>query len=178
MKKIWWCGVALVGALASSGVAAQPYLGVGGGVGHVDFDCALSGCDRNGPAFKLLGGYEFASGWAVEVAYLGHESGELLFEEFDSRLWILNAAFRFRPGSNLGLVARVGAAHVSTDHEVWLGSTRSTRDSVVSPYAGLGLTYAFGKTFMFELAGDYSRGKVDGQKAGISAFTAGVRINF
>jgi hypothetical protein len=178
MKKLVWCGAALVGALASSNAAAQPYIGIAGGVSHGDFQCATYSCDKNGPTLKLLGGYEFASGWAAEIGYLGFETGDLFFEQFSNRVVMLDAAYRLKLSTNWSAMARLGAARVSTDHEVWLGTPRTTRGNVVSPYGGLGLVYAFGKTFAFELAGDFTQGEVDDHKAGISSVTAGVRITF
>ncbi|MBV8379325.1 MAG: porin family protein [Paucibacter sp.] len=175
----------------SSGVAnAEPYVLAGFGTGHINVDCSGFGtCDNNGTAYKLIGGWELARGWAVELGYLGFgkstTQGYGGSSEIKASAVTLGAAYQVAFGhSAWGLNTRLGVADVKTEvNAVGLNNysnfvVYTDSQTKAKLYAGVGVNYAVALHTRIELGIDLSQAQYQNQKGGTQALTLGVRQSF
>jgi OOP family OmpA-OmpF porin len=172
--------MAAAALMLSSGALAQGYVGVGGGPGKVDVDCAgTTTCDTTSTGWKLFGGLKFDPHWGIEVNYfdfgkakatVGTASGEVRA----TGLGVGGALFgQFAPAWTG--TARLGIASTKAKLSGPLGSDSETSTNA---YVGLGLSYLISRNLSIDGAVDFSRVKYAGEKADVRLVSIGLTSSF
>ena len=185
MKKLLPVFALTAASLCSSAVLAQGYVSGAVGAGHFNLDCEGStSCDKDGTAFKVLGGYDFGGGLAGELGYISFGratvSNSVGFAEAKASGLLLGVAFHAPLANNFGLTGRLGMINLKTEIKgsiTGFGSA-SLSESNIKPYVGFAFTYAFTQDFKIEAGADFSRAEYDGDGPSVRAITAGVRLDF
>ncbi len=178
-----------VSTCAFAADAPGGYLLVGGGASQLGADCAgTTSCDKNGNAFKFVGGWRLGNSLAIEgVAFdFGkakatvpinglNVAGELKSKGFGVGVAVYGD---FSPSwfvtGRLGVASMKGTTNVSAP-----GVTGSVSATSTQAYAGVGVAYRFTDSVSAELGFDSSRAKFSGdQTFTVSAFTLGVGVKF
>ena len=179
--------LATAALLAMTGAAhaqAGGYALIGGGRSDFKVDCSgTSACDKSGNALQLIGGYRFASGWALEGLYanLGKttaNSGGIRVEVKGTALGA-GGAFFVDLNPSWMLTGRLGLASVKLDGRARLGNlVGDVSDSSANLYTGLAVGYNFSKTLGAELGYLRTSGEIEGEKGNIGALTLSARFSF
>jgi opacity protein-like surface antigen len=187
-KTILLCSGLLLAAAAQaqfSTTEAGPYVLVAGGQSDYDADCSgLQSCDKTDSAFKVIGGYRFSRGWAVEAVALdfGKTTAALGTNSADVKVRAIGGGVALHAdlGPRLGATVRVGMANVRAEGTGRVGNTvvLSESDSSMEAYAGVGLAFSFTKNMAIEAGWDSTRGELDGDGGRVSAFSLGVKFSF
>jgi len=173
-------GCLLAGGQAQAAEPAVYLLGAGGSSHHNNDCTGTTNCDNTGNAFKLLGGYRFGNGVAIEATS---------FDFGKSKASAL--------GINLELKAKavgLGAAVYAELAPSWVGTLRlgvasvkmtatgsngyNSSESSTNAYVGLAIAYHFTPAVSAELGYDSTKGKILGESGNISAVTVGVGVKF
>ena len=164
---------ALAALVFSTGVSAQGYAALSVGASKLSLDCTgTTTCDNTGAGAKLLGGYQFDSGLAVEIGYFNFGKGKAAVGNVSAEIENSGigggVAFHRDLARNIPFVARLGLARMKTrinGNVAGLGSA-STSDTNISLYGGRGIGYRLDDEITVEVAWDYGRAKYD--KNGLS----------
>jgi OOP family OmpA-OmpF porin len=175
---------AIAASLLSSGAMAQAYAGAGAGPSKIDACEGASNCDDTGTAFKVYGGYKFASDFAGELGYYSFgkatiDLGSTVSAEAKVAGPAIGVAYLPQLNEDWGLSLRLGAVRLKTKLSVSssFGSGESS-DTKTAAYYGVGVNYGVAKGVKLELGADFSRAESDGDKADVRAITIGVRAEF
>jgi OmpA-OmpF porin, OOP family len=185
MKKILSAFALAAASLFSSAALAQAYVSGALGAGHFNLDCSGGiSCDKNGTAFKVLGGYDFGGGLAGELGYgsfgKAKSSGGAISAEVEASGLMLGLAFHAPMASSFGLTGRLGMINMKTEISGSVADvgSASLSETNLRPYFGFAVTYAFTQNLKIELGADFSRAELDGGGASVRALTAGLRLAF
>ncbi|WP_425259361.1 porin family protein [Rubrivivax sp. RP6-9] len=189
MRVLRSASLALAGALLSSAVCAQTYLGVGVGSARVDFDCAgTTSCDRSDTLWKLYGGYMFTPSLGIEAEYFNQ--GVVRLTGTDESVGDVTAEFRGR-GYGLFVLGAVPLGPVSLFGK--LGAVRSklkldATSSIFGPAGrseqhtsaawGIGAGYAFTDSLGARLEFERIRVEFLDEKYNANLWTAGLHYRF
>jgi OmpA-OmpF porin, OOP family len=169
-KKISALGAAMtVALLASAGAQAQGAY-VGGALGKTQFseqDCAAD-CTTSENGGKLVAGYRFASGWALEGTYFRfgkyRESGVIGSTPYTASVTAdglaFGGAYTFMnlDSSPVNATVRLGvSANKVKASASAVGVTVSESETKVRPYVGLAVGYAVTKNVNIDLGVDWTR---------------------
>ena len=157
------------------------YLLAAGGSSHQNNDCSgLSSCDNTGNAFKVVGGYRFGNGLAMEaVSYdFGKATARLqgLTLQVKAKAVGIGAAVYAELAPNWVATVRLGIASVKMKANANNGFSAS--EDSTNAYAGLAIAYHFTPAVSAELGFDSTKGKLLGETGNISAVTVGVGVKF
>lgn len=191
MKKLI-ASAALVAAplLAFTGHAsAQTYVTLGIGSGHLNVDCEGLSCDKQGTAGKIVGGYTFNNGFAVEAGYfqLGRAkaservSGIAVGLDAKSTGFALGLAYQGEIAKNWTSALRAGFGSNKvrlTASAPGTPVTVSDSETSTQPYFGFGVGYAVSPTVSVGLDFDGTRIKYDGETANVRVLTAALQMRF
>jgi hypothetical protein len=167
----------LVAALAVLvfGGAAQAQGYVAGSVGHaqVSLNCSAStSCDKSDTAYRLIGGWEFAPGWAAEIAYYDYGEGQAangaISGTVHNTALALGAAYTQDLAPDWSVSVRAGLASVNTGLSGTAGGVASNSDSDrnVRLVGGLGVGYKLRPDLTLDVGLDFGHAKYD--KNGVS----------
>jgi OOP family OmpA-OmpF porin len=185
MKNIRLALIACALTLISFGAMAQSVYVVGGvGFGNVDACEGVSNCDSSNTALKLVGGYEFGRGFAVELGYIdfgtAHVSSGSLTADFKVKAPTFGVAYTAPLSNAVGLNLRLGVANLKSNISVSVAGLGGASDSETksAPYYGIGIQFAVAQNVRLVAAADFSRAEYHGEKADVRAITVGVRVDF
>jgi hypothetical protein len=148
-----------------------------------DFCDNFQACDRGGAFERLMAGYHFDNGLALELGYVDYgsvyaDSNVLLWGSLKSRAITAGVSYRRAVWRGLGVVVRGGMARqrVELEHPLYGASSR-TRSQ---PYLGAGLTLALKPYWQMELGADVTRGDhmYAYKERTLSAWYLGTRFSF
>lgn len=176
--------------MAASGAYAQGYIGGAVGAGNVDVDCTgLTSCDKSNTGYKLYGGYQFAGGWAAELAYfdwgkvtgtgtltgLGTGSGKLRATAVGVGVaYFFPMSPEWVPAVRLGIARSTGKTTLTDTVGTISDTTRSTE-----AYFGLGIGYKMAPNLFLTGEMDFSRVKyLSTEKDSTRLISVGVRYAF
>lgn len=172
--------LALAALAVSGAAAAQGYGVVSVGSSRLDDDCAgTTSCDKNGTAFKLLGGYKFAPNFAAEGGYfdfgkatfsVGSAKGSIKTNAFGG-----GVAFHTDFAPSWAFVARLGLASVKSKADL---AGVSVSESNAQLYAGLGLGYKLNKSTSVDGTWETTTSEIQGGKSNVHAFSIGLTFGF
>jgi hypothetical protein len=160
------------------------YATAAGGVSSVRADCpANSTCDTSDKGLKLVGGYQFNHGLALEVGYINFGKFSLTSGSGTSAVTttgkptalVLNGALAVPLTTDLGLKLRLGFAEVKTKSATSAASTSENKPKV---YYGLAAAYAINKQIRLELGADATEGDFLGGKFATRLYSAGATYAF
>jgi OOP family OmpA-OmpF porin len=172
-------------AAATQTMAETPYLGVGLGYGRVEIDCGgSSSCNRGDTAGKILLGYQWKNGWAMEVAYQRLGQSDATFAtgktDFKADALSLQAAYRYDFNPLFWGGVRLGAAHVEAEVEDSNGSGLISRntDGSTQPIGGLELGYRVNSQLSVNAGVDVTRAKAAGVTKDVNTWLLGLRFDY
>ena len=187
MKKLILLTAAAVSLFANTAMA-QGYLVGGAGVSNTSLSCnAGVACDKSDVGLKLIGGYQFTNGFAVEVGAMSFGTatakgsingmpvtaelkgtnvgaGVAYFAEF-SPAW--QGVARLGVGSNKSKLAGFAG-----------GQSASESQSSTEPYYGFGVAYRLNAVFSVGLDMDFTNLKYDGGGANTRMASVVGRMKF
>lgn len=180
-------------ALVAGGAQAQVY--VQGSVGSNHWDMSCSGnvsCDERTTSLRLLGGYAFSNGIALEAGYADYGKAKLqapsglpgittIPMEIDLKAAgpFVGMAYHHSFGTNWGFVFRGGVASQKTKGDARAsGISVSVSDTTTQPYFGAGLNYAINKTIKLELGLDLTRAEFEDGRDNLRAINLSLRAQF
>lgn len=178
-------------ALALLGTAqlshAGPYGSISLGQSVSRLDCNGPACDRKHSSEKLLFGYRFDNGVAIEGSYF--RAGRLSAEEQTSTYWYsdqvkaqaigVGAAY-FMPFSESWVgVVRGGVAAVKSKATYLNGTSSGTSSfeeskTSANPYLGVGISYMITPQFSVDATYDWNSMKVGGESGHVHAVRIGL----
>lgn len=154
------------------------------GQSRANVDCSgIASCDRSATGGKLMLGYAFGNGVAVEGGYTRFGSfrasnGPVALSAKPEAL-SLSGAYTAALTPVWGLTGRLGVAQVRTklnaDAGVLSGSSSETK---TQPLVGLGLHYALTPTASVELGLDATRAEYQGERSTLRMVSLGARMAF
>jgi opacity protein-like surface antigen len=170
-------------------LAKSFYVGGTIGRGKPAFDCsAADECENSGIGGKLYGGMNVSSNLAVEVGlvklgrlkYSGSSSGTPYSLDAKASAVTLGGVARIPVGWDLSGVARLGAARVTTNVNVGLGSFSGSADRTdVQEYWGYGVEYGLTKDVKLTGALDTTKASLPGGlSATVRLFSVGAEKTF
>ncbi|RTL29281.1 MAG: porin family protein [Burkholderiales bacterium] len=166
MKKLISAAVLLA---AVGGASAQVYVGGSVGATNVNADCSgTSDCKNNDTGYKLYVGYKLNPVFSVEAGYINfgkpsatayvYPYGNIKVDLESSAPFVVGAVRgNFTP--ELSGVARLGLANMETKlkaTQVITSASGSDSKSEIKALFGLGLEYAFTKSFSASVEADFS----------------------
>lgn len=176
---------AFAASMVSGGAMAQAYVVGGIGTSNADIDCAgTTSCDNSDTAFKIVGGYSFANGFAAELGYMDFGTATASAfganAEFKASGFTIGGAYQAAFTPQWGANFRFGIADTKTKISGSIPGLGSASDSenTTQPYFGIGATYALTKNTRLGLSADFSRGEYQGEQADLRAITFNVRFDF
>lgn len=178
MKKLAFAFAAL--ALATGSVFAQGYVGAAIGQSHVDVDCGPASCDNTGTGYKLFGGYKFSPNLGAELTYFDWGKSTATFGSATGEIRGtgvgLGVAFGGDFAAQWSGVARLGIAsnRAKTSGPLFVAAS----ESKAQLYAGLGVSYAVSKELKVDLAADFSKLELMGEKGNVRLLSVGVTYGF
>jgi OOP family OmpA-OmpF porin len=189
MKKYVMGVVAAAAALLSTGAMAQGYISFAGGQSNADVDCTGTlSCDNNDTALKVVGGYKFENGFALELGYVDFGKAQArvylapytVDVAFESQAFTFGGSFPMNFTPEFAANFRIGVASVKTEGTVSVPTygIYKESDSAAAPYFGLGLSYAFTTNVAGEVGVDFTKAEITGEKYDLRTVTAGVRFTF
>jgi OOP family OmpA-OmpF porin len=178
MKKTSLALATAAAALLSVGAHADGLIaGVAVGQSHLNIDCTgTTECKDNTTGVKLMGGYKWDNGLAVEVSYI--DFGTFSFSATDSGLTAnldakpysigLSAAYYVPLAQDWSASVRLGVAttHTSLDANVsggGLSGSGSDSDNHTDVLGGVALSYSINKALKLDLALDATRAAYQNQ---------------
>jgi OOP family OmpA-OmpF porin len=181
-KKI---AAAVAALLMSGAAAANPYVVGSVGVTSWDVDCeGASTCDKTDVGFKLLGGYRFASNFAVEAGYFNFGKAKAadsgLSGEFKADGFGGGVAFHVDLSPQWNAVARLGALSMKTKVDATLAGVGSASAdySSTQAYFGVGIGYRITPNLSLDGAIDASKVKFEDESGNVTKFSVGLTWNF
>lgn len=189
MKKLLTVAAfAVITLYGHSGAMAQTYLSVGAGATSLNLDCTgVSDCDNKDTGGKLVLGYGFSNGLAIEASAFSYGKAKAT-DVVDSTRVRAELA-----GSGVGL----GVAYLGSLSEKWVYGARagvafnrtkisgsaagvsfSDKDSNAQAYVGIGLAYKFSPTTSVGIDLDTTRFEYSGEKASARMISAVARFDF
>ena len=174
MKKI-----VLAAVLATMGTAAMAeggYVGALAGLGRLSADCVGGSCDRTNPAYRVFGGYEFASRFGLEVAYSNYGKYKAAgYNEIKAEAYSFGGTYRWQFSQNWDGTLRGG---ISSMRNEWSAPGNSDKSNDASFYAGFNLGYHFAQNAKLVAAVEATSVKVDGDNGSLVTGAVGVQFGF
>jgi len=169
--------------LLSGGALAEGYLGVAVGQGRQSVECPAGvSCKVTDTAYKLVGGYVFGKVVGVEAGFLDFGKAKATASSLNSEVNVsalmLGGVARAHFTSDFAALLRLGVASVKAERKVYGLFTDEASESKVKPYFGVGLSYSISRQVAVEVAADFTKAELEGEKANVRALTAGVRLEF
>lgn len=187
MKKLALALVASAASLLSAGAMAQStnfYVAGDVGAGHINYNCSgVSNCDKNDVSYKLLGGYSFGNGLALELGYasFGKETGHYAGYSIKVEAYgpFVGVAYQLPLNSRWGADFRLGVIDMTTKSTAASAGVSSSDDeSHGAVYAGVGLAYALNRQLQITGGIDFSQAEYGGDDASVSSLAVGLRYKF
>lgn len=185
----------LAAATALVAGSAQAQLYVQGSVGSAKWslscDAGVS-CDKSGTYVRLLGGYAFGNGLAIEMGFTDYgksqakattaqaRKGQAYLEaDFKAEGPILGVAYHLPVGAGWAMAFRGGVVGMKTAREDRsdLGS-EVLEDRSMQTYVGMGVNYAVAKYARLELGLDLTRARLRDEKGNLRNLSMGLRAQF
>lgn len=187
MKKLLSLTAAAVSLIANTAMA-QGYLVGGAGVSNISLNCNTgAACDKSDVGLKLIGGYQFTNGFAIEVGAMsfgtgtakGAVNGIPVTAELKGTSVGVGVAYFADFSPTWQGVARLG---VGTNKTELTGSAGgqfgSESKSSSEPYYGFGVAYRLNPVFSVGLDMDFTKFKFDGGGADTRMATVVGRMKF
>lgn len=173
MKKIVLAAVlAMVGTAA---MAEGAYVGALAGMARINADC-VGKCDRTDAAYKVYGGYEFASRFAIEVGYSNFGKYQAAgYDEIKAEAYSAGVAYRWLFGRDWDGTLRGGASAVRNQ---WTAPGNSGKSNDGSLYVGFGVGYHFAQNAKLVGAIETTSVKVDGDNGSLVSGSVGIEFGF
>lgn len=186
--------LAAAAALVAGSAQAEVYVQGSAGTSNWSLSCdADFSCDKSGRYIRLLGGYAFSNGVAIELGYTDFGKSQakataaalagtgLTYADgtFKASGPFAGVAYHLPVATAWGMVFRAGLGAMKTT-----ANSRSDvltidlADTTTQPYLGMGVNYAFTKSIKLELGLDLSRAKLEGETENLRAISLGLRAHF
>jgi hypothetical protein len=178
----------IVVAVCSSArnASAQPYATAAIGIAQQSLECStLATCDESDVAFKLIGGYRFASWVGAEATFFdfGEHRRTSRISEDNTKTSAFGGGIAFHANvSAWTLTVRGGGARTAASRRVKIAQIDSTVTfHHLAPYGGLAIGYRFSDYVAMTFAVDAMRTRWErsdglGVDWNIAAATAGITI--
>jgi OOP family OmpA-OmpF porin len=177
LKKIALVAAAAAAAVLSLSTAAHAEGVIAGaalGQAHLDVDCTgTTSCKDNNTGGKLMAGYKWDNGFAVEASYIdfGKFSAGVTGATLDVKPYALgvSGAFYAPIANDWALSVRLGVARVHTGVDATVTGLGSGSDSTDSTQAlaGIGVSYMINKAASLDLAFDSTRAEYSNSAANV-----------
>lgn len=173
MKKLM---VAAVLAMAGAAAFAQGgYVGALIGLGQINAQCDGS-CDRNAGTYKVLGGYEFANRFGLEVAYTNYGEYQVAgYGDVEAEAYSAGVTYRWLFGRDWDGTLRGGVSSVRT---TWSSPFTAGKNSDASLYAGFNVGYHFAQNAKLVAGVEATSVKVADDNGALVTGSVGIQFGF
>lgn len=165
-------------ALATMGSAAMAQGGYAGaliGMGEINAECYGS-CDKSAITYKVLGGYEFANRFAVEVAYTNYGEYQAAgYSDIKADAFSAGLAYRWLFSRDWDGTLRGG---VSSVHTKWSSPFTSDKSTDASLYAGFNVGYHFAQNAKLVAGVEVTTVKVADDDGTLVTGAVGIQFGF
>lgn len=187
MKKLFLLAAAAVALFANTAMA-QGYLIGGAGVSNISLSCNDGvACDKSDVGLKLIGGYQFTNGFAIEVGMMsfgtatakGSINGVPVTAELKGTNVGAGVAYFAEFSPAWQGVARLGIGSNKSKLTGYAGGqSGSESQSSSEPYYGFGVAYKLNPVFSVGLDMDFTKFNYDGGSANTRMATVVGRMKF